>query len=205
MVNKVILMGRVCGNPEVKRSDDGKVAFLKLDTSHDNGRSLNRGVHTIVLQEKLVETVEKDLIPNSVIYVEGEIRYHMAEINAKDKDGNIFKLIRKEDGIGDGQTSCYTRENDGMLFYVTKNEDGTLFIISEEEDRKIAEESKQATEELYNELEEFGGTLPKMKMVLFDEPKDIVDGGKEKRSISQALKQGQAVVLANDLKILSRT
>jgi single-strand DNA-binding protein len=81
-VNRVILVGNLGGDPEVRSTQDGtRVCNLSLATSEswkakDSGERRERTTwHRIVIfNEKLVEVAEKYLKKGSKIYLEGAIQ-----------------------------------------------------------------------------------------------------------------------------------
>jgi len=89
-VNKVILVGNLGKDPEVKYLDSGvAVANFSLATSESyknkEGERVNQTEwHNIVLWRGLAEVAEKWLKKGSSIYIEGKIKTRKWE----DKDGN---------------------------------------------------------------------------------------------------------------------
>jgi single-strand DNA-binding protein len=88
-LNKVMLIGRLGADPEIRYTQDGTpVASLSLATS----RSVKKGDqwedetdwHKVIAWRKLAEICERYLNKGSQIYVEGQIRTRSWE----DKDGN---------------------------------------------------------------------------------------------------------------------
>lgn len=80
MVNKVILIGNVGAEPEVRYLDGGvAVANLRLATTerykNKNGENIDQTEwHTIVLWRGLAEIVEKYVHKGMRLYIEGRIR-----------------------------------------------------------------------------------------------------------------------------------
>jgi single-strand DNA-binding protein len=81
-VNKVILVGNLGRDPEIRSTQDGtRIANLSLATS-ENWRDKNSGERkertewhrVVIFNEKLVEVVEKFLKKGSKIYVEGALQ-----------------------------------------------------------------------------------------------------------------------------------
>ena len=89
-VNKVILVGNLGKDPEVKYLDSGvAVANFSLATSESyknkQGERVNQTEwHNIVLWRGLAEVAEKWLKKGSSVYIEGKIKTRKWE----DKDGN---------------------------------------------------------------------------------------------------------------------
>jgi single-strand DNA-binding protein len=78
-VNKVILVGRVGANPELKSlQNDGKVVNFSLATSEyskdkDGNKKEKTEWHNIVAWAQLAENVSKFVVKGSQVYVEGKI------------------------------------------------------------------------------------------------------------------------------------
>ncbi len=90
MINKVILLGNVGKDPEIRHLDNNvAVATFSLATSESyknkNGEKVtNTEWHNIVLWRGLAEIAEKYIRKGSQIYIEGKIRSRSWD----DKDGN---------------------------------------------------------------------------------------------------------------------
>ena len=106
-VNKVILIGNVGKDPEVRQLDSGvKVATFTLATT-ERGYTLQNGTqvpdrtewHNIVLWRGLADTAEKSVKKGSKLYVEGMIRTRSYEDQNKVKRyiteifGNNMELL----------------------------------------------------------------------------------------------------------------
>lgn len=89
-INKVILVGNVGKDPEVRHLDSGvAVASFPLATSEtykgkDGQKVTNTEWHNIVIWRGLAEVVEKYVKKGSSLYIEGKIRTRAWD----DKDGN---------------------------------------------------------------------------------------------------------------------
>ncbi|MCG8410290.1 MAG: single-stranded DNA-binding protein [Bacteroidales bacterium] len=89
-INKVILVGNVGKDPEVRHLDNGvAVASFPLATSEtyrnkDNQKVTNTEWHNIVIWRGLADVVEKYVKKGSALYIEGKIRTRAWD----DKDGN---------------------------------------------------------------------------------------------------------------------
>ena len=88
-VNKVILLGNLGKDPEVRRLDDGRgVAIFSLATSETYKKKSGEKVtntewHNIVLWSPLADIAESYLKKGSQVYIEGKISNRSYE----DKDG----------------------------------------------------------------------------------------------------------------------
>jgi single-strand DNA-binding protein len=117
MINKVILVGNVGADPEIRSLESGvKVARLRLATTE---RIYNRQTqetkehtewHTIVLWRGLADIVDKYVRKGSQIYIEGSLRSN----EWTDKEGNKrygmeivandLKLLGRRGGEGAGSS-----------------------------------------------------------------------------------------------------
>ncbi len=90
MINKVILVGNVGGDPDVRTLENNvKVATLSLATSErytdsNQQRQERTTWHRIVLWRNLADVVEKYVHKGSQLYIEGRI----SNRQYKDKEGN---------------------------------------------------------------------------------------------------------------------
>ncbi len=99
-VNKVILLGNLGRDPEVKHLDNGKaVANFSIATSENyknkqGERVTNSEWHNIVLWSPLAEIAEKYLKKGSQVYVEGKLT-----TRSYDKDGEkryVTEVVGRE-------------------------------------------------------------------------------------------------------------
>lgn len=80
MINKVILLGRLGKDPQVKQLDNGRVvcnvtlATNDYYTDKDGNRKESTEWHNLEIWDNQARTAEKYLKKGSVIYVEGKIR-----------------------------------------------------------------------------------------------------------------------------------
>lgn len=97
MVNKVTLIGRVGGDPEVKRLESGvAVAKFSLATSDSykdkEGNKIEQTEwHRLVIWRGLAEVAEKYVRKGMLVYVEGKITYR--EYTDKDNQKKHFTEI----------------------------------------------------------------------------------------------------------------
>ncbi len=114
-VNKVILVGHLGAEPEVKHLDSGTLlARLRIATSEsfrdrDGNRQDRTEWHTVILWNKLAEIAEKYLNKGSQVYLEGSLRTRSYE-----KDG-ITKYTTEIFGnnmtmLGGGRRNEQTQE-----------------------------------------------------------------------------------------------
>jgi single-strand DNA-binding protein len=81
-VNKVMLVGNLGANPEVRHSQEGiKVAFLSVATSESwkdrtsgDKRSRTEWHRVVIFNDRLVDLAEKFLKKGSKVYIEGQLQ-----------------------------------------------------------------------------------------------------------------------------------
>jgi len=89
-VNKVMLVGNVGKDPEVRRLDNGTpvcnfpLATNEVYTNRNGERVKNTEWHNLVLWRKLAEIAEKYVKKGDLLYIEGKIRTRSYD----DRDGN---------------------------------------------------------------------------------------------------------------------
>ena len=131
-VNKVILLGHLGKDPEVKKLDSGKsVANFSLATSEvyknkEGEKVTNTEWHNIVLWSPLAEIAESYLKKGSQLYLEGKISNRSYE----DKDGvkkYISEVVGRDITLLGKPTSEGSNEN-------SNNEGATNSNVSDEVD-----------------------------------------------------------------------
>jgi len=120
-VNKVILVGNLCLDPEIRSTQDGmKIANLSLATS-ETWRDRNSGERrertewhrVVIFNEKLCEVAEKYLRKGSKIYIEGALQTrkwtdqsgvekYTTEVVLQRFRGELTMLDGRQDGGGGG-------------------------------------------------------------------------------------------------------
>ena len=130
-VNKVILLGYVGKDPEIKEFENGKVAKITIATT-EKGYKLKSGKevpdrtewHNIMLWGGLAETAEKYVKKGMQVYIEGKIQnrswadkegitHYITEVVASD----LQMLGKREKGAkaGNQSTSINTKAIDNDL------------------------------------------------------------------------------------------
>lgn len=78
-MNKIMLIGRVGHTPDIINNDGGRFAKVSLATSErytkDGEKKEITDWHTLIIPDRLVNTVEKYCPKGKQIYVEGRMRY----------------------------------------------------------------------------------------------------------------------------------
>ncbi len=111
MINKVILIGNLGRDPEVRRLENGAVVAKFSVATNENYRDKKSGEwqtltewHDVVVWRALAERAEKQLKKGMQVYVEGKLTHR----SWQDQDGNnrkttevvanVFRLLGKRDG-----------------------------------------------------------------------------------------------------------
>ncbi|MDR1525676.1 MAG: single-stranded DNA-binding protein [Tannerella sp.] len=138
-LNKVILIGNVGKDPDIRYFDDGNaIANFPLATS-DRGYKLANGTevpertewHNIVATRDRAQFVEKYVKKGSLVYVEGKIRTR----NYDDKDGNkryvteIFADRVEFYSIGSGTRRDEQQESGNASATAARNNDSATAEI----------------------------------------------------------------------------
>ncbi|RMG83451.1 MAG: single-stranded DNA-binding protein [Bacteroidetes bacterium] len=98
MINKVILIGRLGGDPEVRRLENGTVvAKLNLATSESykdkNGEwQESTEWHNVVLWRYLAEKAERDFKKGKLVYIEGKLTHRKYQ-DSEGKDRYITEVV----------------------------------------------------------------------------------------------------------------
>ena len=136
-VNKVILIGNLGKDPEVRHLENGAVvANFPLATSetykdrNSGERKTQTDWHNIVMWRGLAEVAEKYLKKGNSVYVEGKLRTRSWE----DKDGNtryttevvadsMTMLGRASDGSGSGTSQSNEQANNDVSAFEDDTDD----------------------------------------------------------------------------------
>ena len=131
LINKVILLGRLGADPEVRVSQEGnKIARFSIATSESwkdkntNEKKDKTEWHKIVIfSPGLADVVERYLKKGSLIYVEGQIRYrkytdqsgiekNISEIVLQGFNSNLTMVDNKnQNEINDSSTPSFENSN----------------------------------------------------------------------------------------------
>lgn len=118
MINKVILVGNVGADPEVRALDGGtKVARIRLATSeriYNKERNETKEVtewHSITLWRGLAEVVDKYIRKGAQIYIEGKLRTREYDKNGvkcytTEIVAEELKMLGKREVASQGTTSA---------------------------------------------------------------------------------------------------
>ena len=98
-VNKVILIGNLGRDPEIKTGTNFKIAKLNLATTYKSKDEEQTEWHYITLFDKLAEIAEKYAKKGSKIYIEGRIKTETylnkdkVQVQSKVIIGNVLQLV----------------------------------------------------------------------------------------------------------------
>ncbi|MBT8219465.1 MAG: single-stranded DNA-binding protein [Bacteroidia bacterium] len=122
MINKVILIGNLGRDPEVRRLESGAVVAKFSLATNESYRDKNNEWqtqtewHDIVLWRNLAERAERDLKKGKLVYVEGKLTHRKWQ----DKDGNdryttevvanTFRLLEKRESSSGYSTGFPSEE-----------------------------------------------------------------------------------------------
>ena len=131
-VNKVILLGNIGNDPEVKEIGENKVCNFSSATNkvfvNRNGEKITQtDWHRIVCWGKLADIMQKYVKKGNRIFVEGEIRYRSYEDNKGEKKfiteifANVIQLIEKKET----NDNDFANNNDGAIIE-TRQENTTV-------------------------------------------------------------------------------
>ena len=120
-VNKVILVGNLGNDPEVRYSQDVAIANVSLATSEvwndkNTGEKRERTEwHRVVFFRRLAEIVEQYLSKGSKIYVEGRLQTRSWEQDGVKRYSTeiVAEQMQMLDSRGDGEASFSARDGRG--------------------------------------------------------------------------------------------
>lgn len=127
MINKVILIGFLGKDPEVRRLENGAVvAKFSIATSESYKDKAGEWQtqtewHDVVVWRNLAERAERDLKKGKLVYVEGKLTHRKYQ----DKDGvdryitevagNTFRLLEKREGGSDYASNNMPAQEPSMV------------------------------------------------------------------------------------------
>lgn len=179
-VNKVILIGNLGKDPEVRYLEGGiAVANFPLattETFRDKNGNKNEQTewHQIVLWRKLAEVAEKFLRKGQMIYLEGKIRSR----NWEDKEGNkrytteIFGDVLTILSRRDDQNSNFVRPQNTQYGQQQGNGNGNYQPQQQQQQQQPQQQSQPQVQQQQN-LNIDPNTDPNHPAVLPDSPDDL--------------------------------
>ena len=126
MVNKVILIGNLGRDPEVRRLENGAVVAKFSVATNENYRDKNNEWqtrtewHDVVAWRHLAERAERDLTKGKQVFIEGKLTHRKYQ----DKDGNDryitevvannLRLLERKESSGSGFSQNIPTEEPAM-------------------------------------------------------------------------------------------
>ena len=127
MINKVILIGNLGRDPEVRRLENGAVVAKFSVATNESYKDKNgewqklTEWHDVVVWRQLAERAERDLSKGKMVYIEGKLTHRKYQ----DKEGNdryitevvanTFRILERRDGTGSSFTSNMPTEEPAAM------------------------------------------------------------------------------------------
>lgn len=146
-VNKVILVGRLGKDPEVRHLESGAVvANFPMATSEtykdkNGNRQEQTEWHNIVLWRGLAEVAEKYLIKGKLVYIEGKLKTR----NWQDKEGNTRYIT---DVVGDKMTMLGSKADNPQGNDFDDNQGSSEAETPSDQKKKVDLEETQEDDDL---------------------------------------------------------
>ena len=146
MVNRVILIGNLGKDPEVRRLESGAVVAKFPMATNENYRDKSgewqtlTEWHDIVVWRQLAERAERDLKKGMAVYIEGKLTHRTWE----DQDGNTrrttevvgsyFRILNRREGSSGGDSDGYfpSASDEAVMTGGTKNNNADTSSVQEE-------------------------------------------------------------------------
>lgn len=122
MVNKVVLIGNLGKDPEIRRLESGSAVGKFSVATNENYKDKNgewqtqTEWHDVVVWRNLAERAERDLKKGKLVYVEGKLTHRKWQ----DKEGidryttevvaNMFRLLEKRENAGNFNPTGFPAE-----------------------------------------------------------------------------------------------
>ena len=127
MINKVILIGNLGKDPEVRRLETGAVVAKFSVATNESYKDKNdewqtqTEWHDVVVWRNLAERAERDLKKGKLVYIEGKLTHRKYQ----DKEGkdryitevaaNTFRLLEKRENSGGGYANNMPTQEPAMV------------------------------------------------------------------------------------------
>lgn len=127
MINKVILIGNLGKDPEVRRLESGAVVAKFSVATNESYKDKNdewqqrTEWHDVVVWRNLAERAERDLKKGKMVYIDGKLTHRKYQ----DKDGNdryitevvanTFRLLERRENSGNSYNNNMPTEEPAMV------------------------------------------------------------------------------------------
>jgi len=127
MINKVLLIGNLGKDPEVRRLESGAVVAKFSVATNESYKDKNdewqkrTEWHDVVVWRNLAERAERDLKKGKMVYIEGKLTHRKYQ----DKEGNdryitevvanTFRLLERREGTGNSYSNNMPSEEPAMV------------------------------------------------------------------------------------------
>ena len=158
-VNKVIILGRLGANPEVRQTQSGTiVARVNLATNEVFKEETQTEWHRVVIFGKSAEVIQQYCKKGDALYVEGRIRTNKWQDNSGENRYSTEIIVSNFQLIGSNQNNNYTPDYDSYPEAQNLDIDNNINSSSENNnDDKV--KSKDNTLDL-NEINNFNDDIP---------------------------------------------
>jgi single-strand DNA-binding protein len=108
-LNKIMLIGRVGGDPQVRTVGENKVANFTLATTEKFKDREETEWHNIAVWGKQAETIEKYVEKGMMLYVEGRIKTEKYNKDGQEREtkriqASTFQMLSKKEGASAPQS-----------------------------------------------------------------------------------------------------
>lgn len=124
MINKVVLIGNLGRDPEVRRLENGAAVAQFSVATNENYKDKSgewqtqTEWHTVVAWRNLAESVERNLSKGKLVYVEGKLthRKYMDKDNieryATNVVANVVRLLERREGTSNSNNAAFPTAQD---------------------------------------------------------------------------------------------
>ena len=128
-VNKVILLGRLGQDPEVRQTQTTTVATMSLATNDGMGDNIVTEWHRVVIFGKAAEVIQKYATKGSQLYIEGRIRTNKWQDDAGNNKysteiiANNFQFVNSGSQDGNSPTPNFNDASEAQQASTPVNND----------------------------------------------------------------------------------
>ncbi|WP_235298543.1 single-stranded DNA-binding protein [Portibacter marinus] len=159
MVNKVILIGNLGKDPEVRHLESGSVVAKFSVATNENYRDKNgewqtlTEWHNIVVWRGLAERAERSLKKGMQVYIEGKLTTRKwQDSNGNDRYttdvvANYLRILEKRDSSGEYTSNNFPGEEDEAKSYRGDSSEKSVFNLSDQDKEKPAAQDFSGVED----------------------------------------------------------